>query len=609
MRNGQAGQRAGRLVLGLILAVLVAAGWSLEWGAPAEAGSSSTPLETSVSVRSTSTWTPAVWAEFLQYGPTVAGLPDFSRAGYALGERPLPEVLGPVFDVTAAPFGAVADDGVDDTVAIQAAVDAAGAAGGGVVLLPHGRLLVHCTTDGPVLQITQDNVVLRGQGSGPNGSVLFLGAPGPDRPVRRLGSVPGAQEARHVAAISVLGSEERRELAAFTAGVVRGQQEIAVTSSRELQVGMTVVVECHDETAEGEVTPPAPDAPDLPAQLTRPFRLIQEQNDTFGTLTRRHSWITQVEAVPDAHTVRFAKPARFDQLLRHGLRIYSFEGVRGVGIEHLRIESAWPGGYRHHKPFEEGGTVVRTAKEQDYLWNGIWMSSVVHGWVRDVIFQNLTQGVILSRAAQITIEDIRFEGQDGHAGVTFGWSNDNLLTRALFQGRMVHPVTVTMLAAGNVITDCETLYEGRAQPSGAVPAVDLHGLCPYENLFDNLRGFSVIPGGDLSVMPHGGVRNVFWNVVAPKDLGGIKEGGDSFVQSWAYAGTSSGTPKTMFEHLPQAFYIGVRRLGGSLSLGESYADRRDRWMTCEGLNRPGLAIPSLYQAQRELRLDRGMDGR
>ncbi|WP_022663104.1 right-handed parallel beta-helix repeat-containing protein [Paucidesulfovibrio longus] len=554
--------------------------------------------------RTSPTWTPKVWTEYLLHGPTGQGLPDFSQAGYAQGDAPLPQPAGPIFDADAAPFRAVPDDGQDDTAAIQAAADAAGAAGGGVVLLPRGRLLVHSAQDGPILRLSRNNVVLRGRGSGADGTILRLGAPGPAGKVRRLGSVPGQEEARRFAAVSVLGDESGRELARVTRDAERGARELSVSDASALRPGMFVVVECDDgsEEAAGNLAPPAPDAPDLPARLTRPFRLLPEQSDTFGPLARRLSWIALVEAVPDARTVRLRQPLRFDLLLRYAPRISSFEGVREVGVEHLRIESAWPGGYRHHKPYEENGVAVRSAREQDYLWNGVWISGAANCWVRDVVFRDLTQGVILSRAAHVSVEDVRFEGHDGHAGVTFGWSNDNLLARAVFQGRLVHPVTVTMTASGNVVTDCETRYQGTDPVSGTSPAIDLHGYFPYENLFENLRGFNVVPGGDLSVMPHGGVRNVFWNVTAPTELGGYPDwGGDSFVQTWAYASTSSGTPATMHEHLPQAFYVGVRREGGELSLGGSRADRRDQWMTVEGLNRAGLALPSLFQAQRALR--------
>ena len=45
------------------------------------------------------------------------------------------------FDVTA--FGAIANDGLDDTDAVQAALDAAGANGGGTVLIPRGRFEIN----------------------------------------------------------------------------------------------------------------------------------------------------------------------------------------------------------------------------------------------------------------------------------------------------------------------------------------------------------------------------------------------------------------------------------------------------------------------------------
>jgi len=594
MNTGHVAHGPASRALGLILAGLLLCLCGCETARPGAGASAASPAGQS--------WTPVVWTQFLQYGPTGTHLPDFSRAGYRMGDAPLPEPAGPVFDATAAPFNAVADDESDDTAAIQAAVDAAGAAGGGVVLLPRGRLLVHSTPDMPFLRITRDDVILRGQGSGPEGTLLFLGAPGPEEGVRRLGTVPTAQQARRNAAISIMGTETGPELARFTADVARGQYEVQVSNTARLRPGMTVVIECRDEADTQGATPPAPGAPDLPAQLTHPYRLIPEQTDTFGPFARRHSWIATIESVPGPTTVRLAQPARFDIRARYAAKIYAFRGLRGAGVEHLRIESAWPGGYRHHKPYVENGVTVRTAKEQDYLWNGIWISDAVDGWVRDVTFKDLTQGCILSRAAHITIEDVAFEGIDGHAGVTVGWSNDNLVRRAVFRSRLVHAVTVTMMASGNVFTDCAARYAGDASDGRPRPAIDFHGLFPYENLFDAMDGFNVIPGGDLSVMPHGGVRNVFWNVVSPGIPGGTREWeGDRFVQSWAYAGTSSGTPATVLEHLPQAFYIGVRRETGRAALGDSSEDRSDGWMTVEGLNRPGLAVPSLYRAQRALR--------
>ncbi|MBA4367393.1 MAG: virulence factor [Desulfobacterium sp.] len=552
-------------------------------------------------VRSGIEWTPVVWKEYLKSGPVSRNLPDFSHAGYLMGDQPIPDMKTPVFDVTESRFGAIPDDGLEDTAAIQAAVRAAGVAGGGVVYLPKGRYDIHKTPDSPFLQITHDHVILRGQGSDESGTILFMGAPGRAERVRRLGSVPAEKEARHYTAVAVMGKEDVRELAVFTRSVARGQTDVMISDTSVLSQGQTVVMECIDPLIDPKK--PFPEKTDIPAQLIFPFQLVQAQTDSYGDTSRKHSWICGIEKILDRQTIRLTRPMRFDQFIRYTPRIYSFNGLTGVGIEHLRIESAWPGNYRHHKPCEGAdGSIMRTATEQDYLWGGIWISSAVNGWVRDVVFKNMTQGVILSHSAQWTIQDIGFYGHDGHAGVTIGWSNDNLVERVDFHARMVHPVTVKMMAAGNVFTDCKTHYEGRDLITATDTAMDFHGIFPYENLFEKMNGFYICPGGDVSVLPHAGVRNVFWNIEAPSRIEGYGAyGGDSFVQTYDYGSTSSKTPETMYEHFPQAFYIGIVRKGNRMvTIGNSMENRRNEWMTVEGLNCPGIAIPSLYEAQREI---------
>ena len=86
---------------------------------------------------------------------------DFSYAGYARSEEPLPAVSGPVFDVT--DYGAQKDDSGDSRAAIQAAIDAAGSAGGGVVYLPAGTYRLS-KSGSNCLRISRDGVVLRGDG-------------------------------------------------------------------------------------------------------------------------------------------------------------------------------------------------------------------------------------------------------------------------------------------------------------------------------------------------------------------------------------------------------------------------------------------------------------
>lgn len=94
-------------------------------------------------------WTPAYT------DPDGWFLQDFSYAGYRASEVPIPTVKGPVF----APEGLDRSGAADSTVAIQAALDAAAAAGGGVVELGEGELRI----DG-LLSVQSSGVVLRGAG-------------------------------------------------------------------------------------------------------------------------------------------------------------------------------------------------------------------------------------------------------------------------------------------------------------------------------------------------------------------------------------------------------------------------------------------------------------
>ncbi len=85
-------------------------------------------------------------------------LHDFSYAGYKYGEEPLPVIHGPLYDVVAA-YGADNSGQADATAAIQEAIDAAQAAGGGVVHFPAGIYRL----DGE-LTVTGSNMILRGDG-------------------------------------------------------------------------------------------------------------------------------------------------------------------------------------------------------------------------------------------------------------------------------------------------------------------------------------------------------------------------------------------------------------------------------------------------------------
>ncbi|WP_309385891.1 glycosyl hydrolase family 28-related protein [Cerasicoccus frondis] len=107
-------------------------------------------------------WTPP---ENLEYGKDKL-IQDFSYAGYAMGERPIPSWdTAPTFNVLE--YGADPEGNADSTEAIQQAINnASSVRGPAVVYLPAGTYHVSPNEDSKsVLRISASNVLVRGDGS------------------------------------------------------------------------------------------------------------------------------------------------------------------------------------------------------------------------------------------------------------------------------------------------------------------------------------------------------------------------------------------------------------------------------------------------------------
>ena len=108
-------------------------------------------------------WTPPLGLSFAKDKL----IQDFSYAGYRRGEAPIPEPNGNILNAVSQ-YGADPSGKSDSTAAIQKALDAAGKAGGGVVLLPTGtfRISLPRPDSKSVLRISSNNTILRGSGEG-----------------------------------------------------------------------------------------------------------------------------------------------------------------------------------------------------------------------------------------------------------------------------------------------------------------------------------------------------------------------------------------------------------------------------------------------------------
>lgn len=389
-------------------------------------------------------------------------LPDFSHAGYHAGEAPIPDVpvVGNVKD-----FGAVGDGSTDDTAAFKAAI--AGSAGG-ALLIPAGRYLI---TD--VLSISKPDLVLRGEGSGPTGSVLYI--------TKSLADLygPAPQWSWSGGFLRFAPPAGGGPLTAISAEAARGDDKIQVASAAGLSAGQLIDLRVLDD---GSGT------------------LGQELHDgqaASGTcayqVPLRLDWPVRIAAV-EGTTVTLAQPLRIRLLSAWKPEIRSLPALTEVGVEHLRIEFI-PKPYAGHL-MEPG-------------YNPIFFTSgVADGWVRDLTVVDADNGIITDQLIKnLTFRDIHLQGRPGHHGYNLAESADLLIEDFTIDNVLVHAMTLDHRANGVVFS--------RGKGSVLLP-LDHHRDSPFENLFTEISSeYDFFSGGNECAGPHAGARNTYWNLWSP----------------------------------------------------------------------------------------------
>lgn len=406
-------------------------------------------------------------------------LPDFSFAGYNHGVGDIPNLDGRVIDVTE--YGAVPNDEIDDSKALLEALDAAHSTSGPVIVqLPQGRMIVS-----EVLKIQRGDIVLRGMGSGPDGTNLHF-----PRPLEMIETGDSFNEIRTYLKkydkrqreeeknVDVLFSEyswtggfiwvqkEGSRAASYLesedpkiikrANAVRGTvgtQIVSVDTARRLAIGD--VLELQWFNRKGENGP-----------------LVEEMyGDTDVAIGSRH-W-----SYPDRPLVRQKTEILFidgnevtisDPLLHNisdeiPAQFALWEHMENVGIEDLHISFPDSPSFGHH--MERG-------------YNGIYFTSVFNGWIRDVRIHNADAGVLSYNSANVTISNIETTGERrGHYSVHAG-NVHNMIVKNL----TVNNPTVHSLSLNTQSTKC--VFQNAIVNETAV--LDQHAGANHQNLFDNI---------------------------------------------------------------------------------------------------------------------------
>lgn len=514
-------------------------------------------------------------------------LQDFSYAGYHSGEKEVPRITAPVFDVTS--YGADATGQNDSTVAIQKAIDEAGAHGGGVVFLPSGTFNVSPQgTDNWALRIRHGNTVLRGAGR--DKTFLFNSTY-----MMRLKSIILAQ-----------GGDERWRVepangpvGAITSDLLSPTREIPVETVDGLKPGDWII---------------------LRADATDAFIAEHNMADKWGGKGERLVGVMfqrQIVSIDsDRKILTVDVPTRYYLKMRDRARVYPAPPhIEEVGVEDLSL-----GNQEHPRTRElDGWGLTDFAKEglpahDVHACAAVTFNHLRNSWISNVATYHppenatnaniLSNGVVLNECRGITVTDCDFQyalygGGGGNAYMYRMQNSNECLVKDCVSGNSRHGFVVAgMASSGNVFlrgtaknTQVQTAGSGTTAGKGS----DHHMYLSQSNLADSVLmdgdffDAHYRTSGDAFKTPiHGqtGVHSAFWNLK-----------GESYHKGFEYIVHS--------DQVRTGYIIGTRGKVSGVRTDGVDPERTAPLDHVEGVGKGDTLVPaSLYEDQLRRRLKR-----
>ena len=551
-----------------------------------------------------------------EHNPVSSILPDFSYAGYEYGEKEIPVVDKNIYNVLK--YGVSSNSSADQTQAIQALIDKVGKRGGGVIYFPKGKYYLNMdSTHHQSLKINYNNIILRGDGSGEGGTILYSKYPLTQHEVSPWLSLAVIQTATTTqkttafwgldfldtsnvgAAISTLAGKasDAIQAASVVAHVSKdakkGQRVINVTSTRHLAAGSVIILGMYNTTDDGNL-----------------IKDILQPTETFDSFERSaldagksgapsYQWLVEVDKVLSATSLQLKQPLRRDILMKYKPVIAAAPMLSGIGIEHLRLESGWSGYYCHHGCNK---AIPAEGREMDYGWTAINLCRVKHSWINDVAIHNFTNPIYFLDSRNCTAENINISGYDGHSGIKiYSHAADNLITNVHFYNNYTHVLSGEGCAYGNVFSNI--IYT----PSDSKPGnFDFHGFADRRfspagyNLFENIVGLQqTASGGAPNNLPQTAGSNTWWNV----EEGSFEPNNNEFFSCWVWKNKDNfHEPKEHLKMYPKSILLGVYSPTSKIKISGGESDVQNEWIYTENFNRGRVLPASLHEAQLKLRL-------
>lgn len=406
-------------------------------------------------------------------------LPDFSFAGYANGSRDIPASTGTVVSVEA--FGAVADDGKDDSKAVLAAIAHANTVSGPVIV----RFAAGQYRITEVLKIERSNIVLQGSGSGVGGTTLHF-----PRPLELADKSTSLDELRKYLVqldkrqkepdqnldeyfseyswsggfiwIQKPGTRTASYLAEYDPEIVtvadiqsgtRGDNELNVSNVDAVKAGDIVQIQWLNRAG--------PDGGIIKSLYGSAYESAGSHHWSFPErpLVRQTSRIRSVEG----NVITLADPLLHDINNTVPAQLADWVGLEHVGIEELHIDFPDALWFGHH--MERG-------------YNGVYFTSAFDSWARNIRITNADSGILSYNSANLTYRDIITDGsRRAHYAVHMGNVHNVLAENITILNPVLHSLTFNTQS-----TKC--VYKG-AQVF-TTPTIDQHAGANHQNLFDNV---------------------------------------------------------------------------------------------------------------------------
>lgn len=409
----------------------------------------------------------ALWEAFQGADPAQRPFIDFSWAGAHYGEQAIAPVNTTIFKV--ADHGAVPGDAQDDTDAIQRAIDAAGAAGGGIVQFESGTYLLNSGPTPKRLIVSASNVVLRGATPGQT-HFKMVNALAPANP-KQLWAAP--------ALVTFTPHTDKAGPARTVREPARmGDTRLALSSTSGFKPGDFVRIEMQSTAANASY---------LEGKPTR--RIWNAINNKGVKVSEMH----EVASI-DGRVLHLKTPltTAIDPGFPWVVRKASV--LRNVGFEGIRVEGSFTEPFVHHKD-----------ARHDSGFLGVELDQTVHSWVLRNQFENVTQPAVIHAGAANTMMLNTITGNGGHFSFAATFSTYSLIglnIDATDKGQW-HGVGASHQSTGSVFwRDVAPTSRG----------IDSHGNFPRHTLFDAIESRGMWgQGGNYADLPNHLAGLVLWN--------------------------------------------------------------------------------------------------